>query len=713
MTPGRQPSGWTRLLVLTALLVAALSIADRFFARPDAQDPAGWTPDIDAARALIPAGEIESGLPVLSLHMDPASLDDPRTGLLTHVMEHGPLWERPGTVAFFDGGDLKFATGVGVRVHGGGSREQSDRQGFRLYFRREYGARQVPPGVLFSPAAQPIRRLVVHNDVRHGRRFINPLAYDYARAIGAIVPDTYPVRFFVNGEFYGVHVLTERIDEFYFLAHRGHDDVSWNQADLDALWEWTRTTRPLTMARVGDMVDLESLTRWFIAVAFAATGDAFQDPGTIKDLTRERSAWFWVNWDMDESFHRGAVDMYRELLNRVDEPKRGRNVAESRPTIIGHLLAEDAEYRAYYKRLFTAAMNHHLTLRSVLRRVDHHAAVAERFGVYSPATWVELKEIVQARVPYFWQTTEQWLNTGPSQSIALHAPVSETVTIDGEVAVDGFRGRYFPDQVIELHATGDGGGIFREWHVNGEPAGRQPTLRVTIDKPTIVEAVFADRRPGGAKPVVSPAETVVLTGPAGPGPAWVNIPQPRATQMEGIGPGPFTGMLAHEVTADAYARFSEASGVAMPRQPATSGRDHPVVNLTWDEARSFCAWTGGRLPTRDEWEYAATEGVPWKEPRPWGDWRSREANLMNAGGLDRWDYTSPVGSFPPNAFGLYDMIGNVWEWVEDLHETSTEAYEVRTIVGGSWDTPPRAFPRRTGLSRHGRHNLYVGFRCVR
>jgi formylglycine-generating enzyme required for sulfatase activity len=151
----------------------------------------------------------------------------------------------------------------------------------------------------------------------------------------------------------------------------------------------------------------------------------------------------------------------------------------------------------------------------------------------------------------------------------------------------------------------------------------------------------------------------------------------------------------------------------MPRQPATSGRDHPVVNLTWDEARSFCAWTGGRLPTRDEWEYAATEGVPWKEPRPWGDWRSREANLMNAGGLDRWDYTSPVGSFPPNAFGLYDMIGNVWEWVEDLHETSTEAYEVRTIVGGSWDTPPRAFPRRTGLSRHGRHNLYVGFRCVR
>ena len=172
-------------------------------------------------------------------------------------------------------------------------------------------------------------------------------------------------------------------------------------------------------------------------------------------------------------------------------------------------------------------------------------------------------------------------------------------------------------------------------------------------------------------------------------------------------------MLAHEVTADAYARFATESGGSMPMQPMWSARNHPVVNVTWDEARSFCAWAGGRLPTRDEWEFAATEGGRRTEPFPPDNPAAREANLEGSAGLDRWDYTAPVGSFAPNAFGLFDMIGNVWEWVEDLDETSTDAYEVRTVVGGSWDTTLRHFPRRAGLSRLGRHNLYVGFRCAK
>ena len=156
-------------------------------------------------------------------------------------------------MSYFEGGRLLFASGVGVRIHGGGSRITAPRPGFRLYFRRKYGPREVPPGILFSPDAQPIRRLIVHDDVRRDSDrtdwyFANPLAYDIARAVGAIAPETKPVRFFLNGEYYGPFVLTERFDERYFAAHWGYDDILLSQEEMDKLWEWVLNTRPLTMS---------------------------------------------------------------------------------------------------------------------------------------------------------------------------------------------------------------------------------------------------------------------------------------------------------------------------------------------------------------------------------------------------------------------------------------------------------------------------------
>jgi formylglycine-generating enzyme required for sulfatase activity len=173
-------------------------------------------------------------------------------------------------------------------------------------------------------------------------------------------------------------------------------------------------------------------------------------------------------------------------------------------------------------------------------------------------------------------------------------------------------------------------------------------------------------------------------------------------------------MMTHEVSVAAYASFAATQGSRLPTQPSWWGASasHPVINVTWDEAQAFCLAEGGRLPTADEWQFAsaiedAIDGLP-----PWGDAERREANLLGTRGSDRWEFSSPVGSFRPNRFGLFDMTGNVWEWTTTEHERSNPSYDVRVILGGSWDTPARSFPRRTGLSRHGRHNLYVGFRCA-
>ena len=180
-------------------------------------------------------------------------------------------------------------------------------------------------------------------------------------------------------------------------------------------------------------------------------------------------------------------------------------------------------------------------------------------------------------------------------------------------------------------------------------------------------------------------------------------------------------MLDREVSADDFRAFAGASSRQMPRQPEWyADGTHPVVNVTWSEAEAYCEWAGGRLPTEAEWEHAARGGLDGKL-FPWGDEFTGQANGRHNLKTEQFDFTAPVGSFPPNAFGLHDMAGNVWEWTASAF-TPTHArqpdgngYDLRTIKGGGWDNliSRLRVSERAALSRQGRHNLYVGFRCVR
>jgi formylglycine-generating enzyme required for sulfatase activity len=208
-------------------------------------------------------------------------------------------------------------------------------------------------------------------------------------------------------------------------------------------------------------------------------------------------------------------------------------------------------------------------------------------------------------------------------------------------------------------------------------------------------------------------------------------------------------MGRHEVTNRQYRKFQRDHDSRSYEGLSLNGDEQPVVHVSWEDARSFAQWlseqNGGqvrfRLPTEAEWEYSARGGA--KGPRYWGDGEEQACDHENIADLtakklwhwedvhnceDSYAATAPVGSYQPNGFGLYDMLGNVWEWCEDYYSVDFYAnYERqnpvnqnarrgpdRVMRGGYWHGGPdstRSASRSSGLPSAGNND--VGFRLVR
>jgi formylglycine-generating enzyme required for sulfatase activity len=182
-------------------------------------------------------------------------------------------------------------------------------------------------------------------------------------------------------------------------------------------------------------------------------------------------------------------------------------------------------------------------------------------------------------------------------------------------------------------------------------------------------------------------------------------------------------MSIGDVTRDQFAAFARDTHYASDpkcdwRSPRAAGKPisqsdrDPVVCVSWSDAEAYAQWLSAktghhyRLPSEAEWEYAARAGSA--SARPWGrasarafaNYGSEQCCAAFAAGRDRWLYTSPMGSFPANAFGLYDMLGNVWQRTEDCgHDdyagapadgsawTSGGDCSTRLVRGGAWFSP--------------------------
>jgi len=191
-----------------------------------------------------------------------------------------------------------------------------------------------------------------------------------------------------------------------------------------------------------------------------------------------------------------------------------------------------------------------------------------------------------------------------------------------------------------------------------------------------------------------------------------------------------------------------------PRSSISGLDDHPVVHVAYDDADAYAKWAGKELPTEAEWEFAARGGLDGAE-FAWGDafmpggkpmantWHGAFP-LQNLA-TDGYERTSPVTAFPPNGYGLYDMIGNVWEWTTDWwsakhppdaakaccvpenprggrEEASYDPCQTnvkisrRVVKGGSHLCAPNYCRRYRPAARHAQQidssMSHIGFRCV-
>jgi len=274
---------------------------------------------------------------------------------------------------------------------------------------------------------------------------------------------------------------------------------------------------------------------------------------------------------------------------------------------------------------------------------------------------------------------------------------------------------------------------------NPRPGRRQPQQQTTANAPKAGEVKLNSK--DGLKYAWIPPGTFTMG--CSPGDSECLDPEKPSHQVS-ITKGFWFGQTP--VTVGAYKRFVAAKGTHKPPPPHfNSGwwdENMPVVNVSWNDSQTYCQWAGGRLPTEAEWEYAARGGSTDARYGAIDDvaWYADNSGLQRLDSAEIWksdpasykkrlqdngNGTHDVAQKRANGFGLYDTLGNVWQWVNDWYDANyyqsspssdppgSSSGQSRVLRGGSWGSFPWdlrvSYRNDVGPAYRG---SIVGFRCV-
>ncbi len=182
----------------------------------------------------------------------------------------------------------------------------------------------------------------------------------------------------------------------------------------------------------------------------------------------------------------------------------------------------------------------------------------------------------------------------------------------------------------------------------------------------------------------------------------------------------------YEITVQQYTLFAKATNRTIPDNMDWGPQPQPVVNVSWEDANAYVKWLSSmtgyyyRLPSEIEWEYVAKANSV--TLYPWGDvMKPKQANCRDCNPAHP-NQPQAVGSYPINEFGVYDMLGNVWEWTNSCYhpypidtntDTDTDCV-LKSVRGGAWDSPSNDLrPSNRGYMVKHSYDDNVGFRVVK
>jgi len=466
--------------------------ADDRWTVPEKVDPANFPSSMIMDQTVV-----QSGLPVLSVVIDENDLYDERTGIFANHQKKGKKWERISFISYYNHGKLLFASGAGVRVHGGGDRSMKYK-GMRFYFRDVYGADHFKDGILFSKKRKPVQRIIVRKEPV----FFNAIALDISRKIGCIAPYTQPVKVFLNGTLYDEQfVLTEHISKDYLFSLYGHEEfllertIKRRRGRSDAFndfKEWARNKEiRMTMEEVGKRVNIQNLSLWWISQLICAGKDHYQGPAVL-DKKNTGSKWFWINWDMDQSIQntreKDRKIWEQELcLKEVMESTSSLDRKDPRGVLFRRMMNEDPAYRSYFETLLADVLNHRLPFEFLESRIRYYEKKGNQLGV--DAFYNEdVRTYFKKRPAYLRGLMRRYFNAPNSYLCRINPPRGSRYKVDGYPYQREYAGWYLKGSKITINRSSRNENSETSWFVNGKKVvGKNHQLTLTVDSNTTIE----------------------------------------------------------------------------------------------------------------------------------------------------------------------------------------------------------------------------------
>ena len=374
------------------------------------------------SRHAVPQELIDRGLRIVSIVLTEGGWRH----MHSNVWTRGPSSEQPAWMTLFADGKEVAISPVGVRIQGNYTRPRKPERSYQLLFHRAYGANPQQARNFGWDHDGRVTRVILARDTRSRAgvpwRFLNPLAFDIARRLGAVAPETAPAMVFVNGRKLGLFFLTERPGDDFLERHYGHKDFM--VVDTKRM-EFPNGMRPLyeqllvksktvrSASEIESMVDLDNLMRWAISIGFCGNEDEFQGL-LVRALGIGGARWQWINWDMDHSFvyqpHAPIVHQSNKLRSLLLTGHR----REPRRTFLRRLWRYDPSIRPRMKALVTETLDERVTDAFLAERLAHYRRIADEYGVEDKAYLPLLEAFVSTRRQVFRQQFDA-LFAEPSQ----------------------------------------------------------------------------------------------------------------------------------------------------------------------------------------------------------------------------------------------------------------------------------------------------------